>query len=252
MPVSKTTPGRLGARVVAPIRVAFRHRNDVGTQDEGTFAAQWLDTKNVSTRPGSKPEVGPRNRYPPATDIVRPSASPPAAGDVPGSSSPCQRLAHQAVPRAIHRYCSSELRTDCLINIERIRWLGLGICLHDFRHDEYTRNWLLDYVDNRRFGLRSLHNHHFGLRCLSLGRRSPSSRSRLLRSRSSRLGACFLSFCFGLERALRGLLLWRFRFLGGLLKCLFRCLCLPCFCPFGPFGHHTLALIGRPRGTRMS
>ena len=34
MPVSKTTPGRLGARVIAPIRVAFRHRNDVGTQDE--------------------------------------------------------------------------------------------------------------------------------------------------------------------------------------------------------------------------
>src|SRR6266404_1699748 len=42
MPVSKTTPGRLGARVIAPIRVAFRQRNDVGTQDEGTFAAQWL------------------------------------------------------------------------------------------------------------------------------------------------------------------------------------------------------------------
>ena len=42
MPVSETTPGRLGARVIAPIRVAFRHRNDVGTQDEGTFAAQWL------------------------------------------------------------------------------------------------------------------------------------------------------------------------------------------------------------------
>src|SRR5271167_1750773 len=40
MPV--TTPGRLGARVIAPIRVAFRHRNDVGTRDEGTFAAQWL------------------------------------------------------------------------------------------------------------------------------------------------------------------------------------------------------------------
>src|SRR5476651_2388835 len=36
------TPGGLGARVIAPIRVAFRHRNDVGTQDEGTFAAQWL------------------------------------------------------------------------------------------------------------------------------------------------------------------------------------------------------------------
>src|SRR6202035_1185392 len=42
MPVSKTTPGRLGARVIAPIRFAFRQRNDVGTQDEGTFAAQWL------------------------------------------------------------------------------------------------------------------------------------------------------------------------------------------------------------------
>jgi hypothetical protein len=33
MPVSKTTPGRLGARVITPIRVAFRHRNDVGTQN---------------------------------------------------------------------------------------------------------------------------------------------------------------------------------------------------------------------------
>src|SRR6266404_5230065 len=42
MPVSKTTPGRLGARVIAPIRVAFRQRNDVGTRDEDTFAAQWL------------------------------------------------------------------------------------------------------------------------------------------------------------------------------------------------------------------
>ena len=43
MPVSnKTTPGRPGARVIAPIRVAFRHRKDVGTQDEGTFAAQRL------------------------------------------------------------------------------------------------------------------------------------------------------------------------------------------------------------------
>jgi hypothetical protein len=42
MPVSKTTPGRLGARVIAPIRVAFRHRNNVGTRNEGTFAAQWL------------------------------------------------------------------------------------------------------------------------------------------------------------------------------------------------------------------
>src|SRR5665811_2381919 len=38
----KTTLGRLGARTIAPIRIAFRQRNDVGTQDEGTFAAQWL------------------------------------------------------------------------------------------------------------------------------------------------------------------------------------------------------------------
>src|SRR5450759_1219213 len=42
MPVSSTTPGRLGARNLAPIRVAFRQRNDVSTQDESTFAAQWL------------------------------------------------------------------------------------------------------------------------------------------------------------------------------------------------------------------
>ena len=40
MPVSKTTPGRLGTRDIAPIRIAFRHRNDVGTREEGTFAAQ--------------------------------------------------------------------------------------------------------------------------------------------------------------------------------------------------------------------
>lgn len=42
MPVSTTGPGRLGSCAVAPIRVAFRQRNDVGTQEEGTFAAQWL------------------------------------------------------------------------------------------------------------------------------------------------------------------------------------------------------------------
>jgi hypothetical protein len=42
MPVSTTTPGRLGARNIAPIRVAFRQPNDVGTREEGTFAAQWL------------------------------------------------------------------------------------------------------------------------------------------------------------------------------------------------------------------
>src|SRR5258708_5912291 len=42
MPVSTTTPDRLGARTIAPIRVAFRQRNDVATRNEGTFAAQWL------------------------------------------------------------------------------------------------------------------------------------------------------------------------------------------------------------------
>jgi hypothetical protein len=42
MPGSTTTPGRLGARDIAPSRVAFRQQNNVGTRDEGTFAAQWL------------------------------------------------------------------------------------------------------------------------------------------------------------------------------------------------------------------
>ena len=42
MPGSQTTPGRLGARVIAPSRVAFRQRNGVGSREEGTFAAQWL------------------------------------------------------------------------------------------------------------------------------------------------------------------------------------------------------------------
>ena len=32
MPVSTTTPDRLGARTIAPIRVAFRQRNDVGAR----------------------------------------------------------------------------------------------------------------------------------------------------------------------------------------------------------------------------
>jgi hypothetical protein len=42
MPGSTTTPDRLGACDIAPSRVAFRQQNDVGTRDEGTFAAQWL------------------------------------------------------------------------------------------------------------------------------------------------------------------------------------------------------------------
>jgi hypothetical protein len=42
MPGSATTPGRLGTRDVAPIRVAFRQPNDVCTRQERSFAAQWL------------------------------------------------------------------------------------------------------------------------------------------------------------------------------------------------------------------
>ena len=42
MPGSPTTPGRPGARAVAPVRLAFRQRNSVGTREEPTFAAQWL------------------------------------------------------------------------------------------------------------------------------------------------------------------------------------------------------------------
>jgi hypothetical protein len=42
MPGSPTTPGRAGARDIAPVRVAFRHENSVGTRDSSSFAAQWL------------------------------------------------------------------------------------------------------------------------------------------------------------------------------------------------------------------
>ena len=42
MPGSPTTPGRPGARADAPVRVAFRDGNGVGTRDYGSFAAQWL------------------------------------------------------------------------------------------------------------------------------------------------------------------------------------------------------------------
>ena len=42
MPVSATTPGRLGTCDVAPIRIAFRQQNDVGAREEGSFAAQYL------------------------------------------------------------------------------------------------------------------------------------------------------------------------------------------------------------------
>jgi len=42
MPGSSTTPGRLDARIHAPIRVAFRIRNGVGTRDKNLCEAQWL------------------------------------------------------------------------------------------------------------------------------------------------------------------------------------------------------------------
>ncbi len=42
MPGSTTTPGHTGARVIAPVCVAFRPLNSVGTRDQESFAAQWL------------------------------------------------------------------------------------------------------------------------------------------------------------------------------------------------------------------
>jgi len=42
MPGSSTTPGRPGTHANAPVRVAFRSYDSVGTRDECTFAAQWL------------------------------------------------------------------------------------------------------------------------------------------------------------------------------------------------------------------
>ena len=42
MPGSKTTPGLAGARNDAPVSVAFRGVNNVGTRVSNAFAAQWL------------------------------------------------------------------------------------------------------------------------------------------------------------------------------------------------------------------
>ena len=42
MPGSPTTPGRPGTRARAPVRVAFRDLNRVGTRNKTSFAAQWL------------------------------------------------------------------------------------------------------------------------------------------------------------------------------------------------------------------
>jgi hypothetical protein len=41
MPGSATTPGRSGARAIAPVRVVFRAVNGVGARDM-PFVAQWL------------------------------------------------------------------------------------------------------------------------------------------------------------------------------------------------------------------
>ena len=42
MPGSSTTPGRTGACDDAPMRVAFRESDSVGTRIEYSYAAQWL------------------------------------------------------------------------------------------------------------------------------------------------------------------------------------------------------------------
>ena len=42
MPGSQTALGRACARNNAPVHIAFRQRNGVGTQDDVDFAAQWL------------------------------------------------------------------------------------------------------------------------------------------------------------------------------------------------------------------
>src|SRR5690349_17725293 len=42
VPVSQTTPGRAGARDIAPAHVAFRWSNGVGTRNLYPFAAPWL------------------------------------------------------------------------------------------------------------------------------------------------------------------------------------------------------------------
>ena len=43
MPGSQTTQGHPGTRTIAPVRIAFRHANGVGTLKQFIdFAAQWL------------------------------------------------------------------------------------------------------------------------------------------------------------------------------------------------------------------
>ncbi len=42
MPGSQTTRGQTGTRSRAPVRVAFRFNDSVGTPEKVTFVAQWL------------------------------------------------------------------------------------------------------------------------------------------------------------------------------------------------------------------
>jgi hypothetical protein len=42
MPGSTTAPGQTGTCSSAPVRIAFRQPNGVGTRDDVDFAAQWL------------------------------------------------------------------------------------------------------------------------------------------------------------------------------------------------------------------
>ena len=42
MPGSQTTRGQTGTRSSAPVRVAFRFNDSVGTPEKMTFVAQWL------------------------------------------------------------------------------------------------------------------------------------------------------------------------------------------------------------------
>jgi len=42
MPGSQTTRGQTGTRACAPVRVAFRFSDSVGTPEKVTFVARWL------------------------------------------------------------------------------------------------------------------------------------------------------------------------------------------------------------------
>src|SRR3954464_4174882 len=52
MPGSPTTPGWTGTRADAPVHVAFRDFDHVGTRDYLAFAAQWLGYRGPCRRSG--------------------------------------------------------------------------------------------------------------------------------------------------------------------------------------------------------